>query len=291
MAIANIPTIQRAAVSNGVNVFYREAGSKANPTLLLLHGFPTSSNQFRNLIPVLAQKYHVLAPDLPGFGFTTVPVEYPHTFANIADTINLFLERLEIRKFAVYIFDYGAPTGLRLALKRPHDILAIISQNGNAYVEGLGDFWQTIHPLWVDKPSQSVLDETAKNLLTIDATKWQYETGTANVEGLDPAAWTLDQSLLDQPGQKEIQLSLFQDYQTNIELYPAFQEWFRKSNVPILAVWGKNDPIFIPAGAEAFTRDSANAEVKYIEAGHFALESNLEEIAEEILKFLQKHHI
>lgn len=289
--MSNIPTTKFVTVSNGVKVFYREAGSRKNPTFLLLHGFPTSSNQFRHLITILAPHYHILAPDLPGFGFTETPQDYVHSFDNLANTVDLFLDHLDIKKFAVYIFDYGAPTGLRLALKRPKDIVAIVSQNGNAYEEGLGDFWSTLHPLWKDEKNEAVRNEVAENLLTLAATKWQYETGAANPELLDPAAWTLDQSLLDRPGQKEIQLTLFIDYQTNIKLYPDFQRWFRESNVPILAIWGKNDLIFIAPGAEAFKRDSKNAEVKLIDAGHLALESNLEEISVEIVRFFAKHNI
>lgn len=287
----NVPTTNFVTVSNGVKVFYREAGSRSSPTFLLLHGFPTSSNQFRHLITALSPRYHILAPDLPGFGFTETPPEYIHSFANFADTVEAFLERLEIKKFAIYIFDYGAPTGLRLALKRPKDVLAIVSQNGNAYTEGFGDFWSAVYPLWKENPSAAERDKAAGNLLTLAATKWQYETGVSNVEALDPAAWTLDQSLLDRPGQKEIQLSLFIDYQNNVSLYPEFQRWFRESDVPILAIWGKNDLIFIPPGAEAFKRDSKNVEVKLIDAGHLALESNLEEIAAEILTFFVKYHI
>lgn len=290
-SIQSLPTTKYVTLPNGVKLFYREAGSSDNPTFLLLHGFPSSSNQFRNLITALAPRYHILAPDLPGFGFTETPADYAHTFANLADTIDAFLQSQSIKKFAIYIFDYGAPTGLRLALKRPHDILAIVSQNGNAYEDGFGDFWSIVHPLWKGTPTQAVKDEVAGNLLTLGATKFQYETGTPNVEVIDPAAYTLDQALLDRPGQKDIQLGLFIDYQNNVKLYPEFQKWFKESNVPILAIWGKNDVIFIPPGAEAFKRDSKNAEVKFLDAGHFALESSLEEIAGEILVFFSKHHI
>ena len=290
-AISNIPTTKYVTVSNGVKVFYREAGSTRNPTFLLLHGFPSSSNQFRHLITALAPQYHILAPDLPGFGFTETPSDYIHNFANLASTVEAFLEILNVQKFAIYIFDYGAPTGLRLALKRPADILAIVSQNGNAYNDGFGDFWSVVRPLWDGTPNQTTKDEAAGNLLTFAATKFQYETGTPNIEALDPAAWSLDQALLDRPGQKEIQLSLFIDYQNNVELYPEFQRWFRETNVPILAIWGKNDVIFIPPGAEAYKKDSKNAEVKLIDAGHFALESNVEEIGKEILTFFAKHNI
>ena len=290
-SIQNVTTTKYVTVSNGVKIFYREAGSRNDPTFLLLHGFPSSSNQFRRLITALAPRYHILAPDLPGFGFTETPVNYVHNFANLADTVDAFLGSLEIKKFAIYIFDYGAPTGLRLALKRPNDILAIVSQNGNAYEEGFGGFWSFVHPLWKGTPSQAVRDEAAGNLLTLAATRFQYETGTPNIQALDPAPWILDQALLDRPGQKDIQLGLFIDYQNNIPLYPEFQRYFRESDVPILAIWGKNDVIFIPPGAEAFKRDSKTAEVKLIDAGHFALESNLEEIAGEIVTFFAKYRI
>jgi len=287
----NIPTTAFVTVSNGVKVFYREAGSREHPTFLLLHGFPTSSNQFRHLITLLSPRYHILAPDLPGFGFTETPADYVHNFANLANTVDFFLESQKIKRFAVYIFDYGAPTALRLALKRPNDIMAIISQNGNAYTEGLSAFWESLKPLWQEPNNESIRSGVATSLLTRAPTKWQYETGTTNVASLDPAAWTLDQALLDRPGQKDIQLGYFIDYPNNVKLYPEFQKWFKESNVPILAIWGKNDPFFIPPGAEAYKRDSKNAEVKFVDGGHFALESNLEEIAGEILKFFQKHGI
>ena len=291
MASTQIPTANYITISNGVRVFYREAGSRANPTFLLLHGFPTSSNQFRHLITLLSGKYHILAPDLPGFGFTTTPLGFKHSFDIIAETISLFLDALNIQKFAVYIFDYGAPTGLRLGLRRPHDVLAIVSQNGNAYTDGLGDFWKTIEPLWQVYPAKEILDEAASNLLSLAGTKWQYETGVPDVNALDPAAYTLDQALLERPGQKDIQLGLFMDYKNNLALYPEFQEWFRETNVPVLAIWGKNDLIFIPPGAEAFKRDSKNAEVKFVDSGHFALETHVEEIAREILDFFSKYSI
>jgi pimeloyl-ACP methyl ester carboxylesterase len=286
-----VPTTKFATLSNGVKLFYREAGNPSSPTFLLLHGFPSSSFQYRNLITALAPTYHILAPDLPGFGFTEPPADFPHTFDYLADTVALFLDQLKIRKFAVYIFDYGAPTGLRLALQRPQDILAIISQNGNAYSEGFGDFWQVLQPFWKDPTNQAIRDDVAQKLLTIDATKWQYETGTKDPTAIDPAAWTLDQALLGRPGQRDIQLDLFDNYQTNVKLYPEFHKYFEKSNVPILAIWGKNDPIFIPPGAEAYKRDSKNAEVMFVDAGHFALESNLNEIVDGISRFFEKHRV
>lgn len=286
-----IPATQFTTLSNGVKLFYREAGKLTNPTFLLLHGFPSSSFQYRNLITALAPKYHILAPDLPGFGFTETPTGVKVTFAYIADTIELFLDQANVKTFAVYIFDYGAPTGLRLALKRPSDVVAIVSQNGNAYTDGLGDFWQVLQPLWKDPANQEIRDDVASKLLTIAATKWQYETGAKDPAAIDPVVYTLDQALLDRPGQKDIQLDLFNDYQTNIKLYPEFHKYFQQTNVPVLAIWGKDDEIFIPPGAGAYKRDSKNAEVKLIDAGHFALESNLNEIVEEIYHFFQKHGI
>jgi len=283
-------TVNQIALPSGVNVFYREAGtpSATRPTFLLLHGFPTSSHQFRHLIPKFSSEYHVVAPDLPGFGFTTYPADYKPTFGNLASTIDEFLTEKKINKVIIYIFDYGAPTGLRLALKRPTGVVGIVSQNGNAYVEGLGEFWDEPRSVWKDN-SPAVRDDLAGKLLTFEATKWQYETGAQDVSKLEPEAYWLDQVLLDRPGQKDIQLDLFVDYETNLSFYPEFQKWFRETNVPILAVWGKNDPIFISPGAEAYKRDSKNAQVVLIDAGHFALESNLDEVTDHIKTFFKAH--
>ncbi|KAI8577919.1 hypothetical protein K450DRAFT_249883 [Umbelopsis ramanniana AG] len=278
---------------DGINVFYREAGSRNNATILLLHGYPSSSHQYRNLIPILADRYHVLAPDLPGFGFTEVPSDrqYQYTFENFAKTIGDFVTALNVKSFAVYVFDYGAPTGFRLALTRPDlKITAIISQNGNAYVEGLGDFWAPIQRLWKDNSKQN--REALLPALTLEGTKSQYFDGVPKdlLERIQPESYHLDQALLERPGNKDIQLGIFYDYRTNVDLYPQFQAYIKDNNVPVLAIWGKNDGIFIPAGAEAFKRDNpSNTVVKLLDAGHFALETHVEEIGIDIISFLGSH--
>ena len=281
-------TYNNITLTPNTTVSYISAGSPTLPTLLLLHGFPSSSNQFRNLIPRLSATYHVLAPDLPGFGLTTYPSDYDFTFDNIALTISAFLTALNIATYAMYIFDYGAPVGLRLALANPSSIKAIISQNGNAYVEGLGHpFWDPIEALWAE-PSTQNYEVVRSDVLTLEATAYQYTAGVPpdDLPLVDPAAYTYDflknvQTQADQ----ERQLALFYDYRTNVAKYPAFQAYFRESQVPLLAVWGKNDPSFVPAGAEAFKKDLPRAEV-FVDAGHFALETKVEEIAAETLKFL-----
>ncbi|KAI1175171.1 alpha/beta-hydrolase [Nemania sp. FL0916] len=278
--------------ADGLNIFYREAGAKDAPVILLLHGFPSSSFMFRNLIPLLAGSYRVIAPDLPGYGFTEVPAErgYEYTFANFAKTVGALLDELKIKKFAVYIFDYGAPTGLRLALERPDAVTAIISQNGNAYVEGFGkDFWAPIQKYW-DSGSQEDR-EALRGLLTFDTTKFQYTNGSPHPTKVEPETYHLDQALMDRPGNKDIQLDLFYDYRTNVGLYPDFQQYFRSSNVPVLAVWGKNDIIFVPPGAEAFKRDVKDLELHFLDTGHFAIETNEVQFADWISGFLKKHGI
>ena len=277
---------------DGVDLFYRSAGSESSPVILLLHGFPSSSHQFRNLITHLAPSYRVIAPDLPGFGFTVVPEDrkYKYTFASLATTIGAFVDALKLTKFAIYIFDYGAPTGLRLALERAEAITAIISQNGNAYDEGLGEFWNPIRALWASKSSED--REVLRNsILTPEATKWQYHNGAPIPDSIPPETYHLDQALMERPGNKEIQLDFFEDYGSNLPLYPKFQEYFRTSNVPVLAAWGKNDEIFVSPGAEAFKRDVKKLEVHLIDAPHFALETNEKFFAEMIIGFLQKHGI
>jgi pimeloyl-ACP methyl ester carboxylesterase len=268
--------------ADGVNVFYREAGAADAPVILLLHGYPTSSHMFRELIPRLAGKYRVIAPDLPGFGFTTVPAErkYKYTFDALAKTVEAFVDALGLKRYAIYIFDYGAPTGLRLAVAHPERVTAIISQNGNAYEEGLGDAWDPIKAYWKE-PTQKHRD-ALRQFLTLEATKWQYTHGVADPESVAPESYTLDAVLLERPGMAEIQLDLFLNYASNVALYPAFQEYFRKAQPPLLAIWGKNDPFFIPAGAAAFRRDNPNAVVTMLDTGHFALETHVEEIASEI---------
>jgi pimeloyl-ACP methyl ester carboxylesterase len=269
---------------DGVNLFYREAGSPTAPVFLLLHGFPSSSFQYRNLIPLLAAKYHVLAPDLPGFGFTEVPEQrkYTYTFESFKNTVKAFLDKLGVEKFAMYVFDYGAPTGFRLALERPDAVTAFVSQNGNAYVEGLGSFWDGVKKYWEDPKAEN--REALQWLTGFDATKFQYVTGAPDANVLAPEAWHLDAALLARPGNDAIQLDIFYDYRKNVELYSQFQKFFREKQPRALIIWGKNDPIFIPPGAEAFKRDLPHATVKLVDGGHFALESHLEEIANEILK-------
>jgi len=276
--------------ADGLKIFYREAGPKDAPVILLLHGFPSSSHQYRNLIPLLSHKYRVIAPDLPGFGFTEVPAElgYKYNFDNIATSIEAFLDALSIKKFSVYIFDYGAPTGLRLALRRPESIQAIISQNGNAYEEGLGPIWAPIQAYW-KSGSKEDRETVSATMLSLDSVKWQYDTGSK--VPVVPEAPYLDFVLMQRPGNFEIQLDLFYDYKSNLKIYPHVQEYFRKSQVPTLVAWGKHDQIFIPPGAEAFKRDLKDVEVHLLDAGHFTVETNTQDIAELILKFLEKNGI
>ncbi|KAH7399282.1 Alpha/Beta hydrolase protein [Pyrenochaeta sp. MPI-SDFR-AT-0127] len=278
-------------LSSGENVFYREAGLSTNPTVLLLHGYPSSSHQYRKLIPVLSPHYHVIAPDLPAFGFTSVPDNYTYTFDNIAETVDTFLTELPNppQKYSIYVFDYGAPTGFRIALKHPEKIQAIISQNGNAYDEGLGAFWDPIKLLWASNEAST--RDPLRPFLEIEGTKGQYFGGTVDPSAISPESYSLDQYLLDRPGIKEIQLDIFYDYRTNPPLYPSWQKWLRESQVPVLAVWGKNDPIFVYPGAEAFKRDVEKAEVHLLDASHFAVESHANEIGALIIAFLGRHGI
>lgn len=276
----SLPVVStRTIQADGVEVFFREAGDPSAPAILLLHGFPTSSLMFRELIPRLAQRYRVIAPDLPGFGFTSVPAErnYTYTFESIATTIGAFTEALGLTRFAIYIFDYGAPTGLRLALKHPERITAVVSQNGNAYLEGLGDAWDPIKAYWKE-PTQEHRD-ALRGVLQSDATKWQYTHGAPADRAIDPATYTLDVALMQRPGNADIQLDLFLDYASNLKLYPAFQEYFREYQPPTLAIWGRHDPFFIPAGAEAYKKDNPDATVTLLDTGHFALETHVEEVA------------
>ena len=276
---------------DGFKIFYREAGDPQKPAVLLLHGFPTSSHMFRNLIPLLAGDYHVIAPDLPGFGFSDAPGrdQFQYTFENVARVMGDFVEQIGLQKFAVYVFDYGAPTGLRMALRFPERITALISQNGNAYVEGLSKDWAPVQKYW-EHPTPENRD-ALRMLQTLETTRWQYHHGVTNPgERIAPEAIALDQALLDRPQSAEIQLDLIGDYKTNVALYPKFQEFFRKHKPPILAVWGKNDPFFLPAGAEAFRRDNPSAKVVFYDTGHFALETHATEIGAEINSFLAGVH-
>jgi pimeloyl-ACP methyl ester carboxylesterase len=273
---------------DGLNIFYREAGKKPSPALLLLHGFPTSSHMFRNLIPILARHYHIVAPDFPGFGQTDLPShkEFAYTFENLAEVMGKFTEAIGLKKFSIYIFDYGAPVGLRVAFKHPERIQTIISQNGNAYVEGLSDGWDPIRAYWKE-PSQANRD-ALRSMLTPQTTEFQYLHGVADKSLISPDGRSLDDFYLARPGAHEAQLDLFLDYAKNVEMYPEFQEFFRTSRPPFLAVWGRNDPFFLPAGAEAFKRDIPNAEVQFFDTGHFALETHCDEIGAAIIRFLQK---
>ncbi|HLZ12268.1 MAG TPA: alpha/beta hydrolase [Candidatus Acidoferrum sp.] len=272
----------------GKRIFYREAGRETAPTILLLHGFPTSSHMFRNLIPALAERYHVVAPDLPGFGFSDAPSrnEFRYTFENLSKTIEGFTQSIGLARFAIYVFDYGAPVGFRLALAHPERITAIISQNGNAYVEGLSRGWSPIEKYWKDATPEN--REALRGFLKPETTKWQYVHGVRDESLVAPETYELDSALLARPGNDEIQLDLFLDYASNVALYPKFQEYFRTKQPSLLAVWGKNDPFFLPAGAEAFKRDNANAEVHFYDTGHFALETHHEEIAGAIKDFLSR---
>jgi pimeloyl-ACP methyl ester carboxylesterase len=273
---------------DGLKIFYREAGADTSPALLLLHGFPTSSHMFRDLIPALADDYHVVAPDLPGFGFSDAPgrAQFKYTFDHLAGVIDRFTTVAGLARYAIYVFDYGAPVGFRIATRRPERVTAIISQNGNAYEEGLSEGWNPIQRYWKEPTPEN--RATLRDFLTPEATKWQYMHGVHDESLVAPESYTLDSALLARPGNDEIQLDLLLDYASNVALYPRFQEYFRTHQPPMLAVWGKNDPFFLPAGAEAFKRDNRNAEVRFIDTGHFALETHASEIAAAIRDFLTK---
>ena len=286
---ASIPrTTLHRIVADGVQIFYRAAGPVDAPVILLLHGFPTSSHMFRELIPRLATRYRVIAPDLPGFGFTTILEErkYIYSFDSLATTMLAFVNALGLDRYALYVFDYGAPVGFRLAVARPDAITAIISQNGNAYDEGLSHAWDEIRRYW-DDPSAQNRDALHDALLTFDATRAQYTTGVQDPDSIAPESYILDWALLQRPGNQEIQLDFVFNYSSNIALYPVFQKYFREDNPPLLAIWGRNDPFFKPAGAEAFLNDNPNAEVVLLNTGHFALETHVDEIAASIHRFLE----
>jgi pimeloyl-ACP methyl ester carboxylesterase len=272
--------------ADGVKVFYRQAGPRDAPVVLLLHGFPTSSFQYRELIPRLADRYRVIAPDLPGFGFTEVPAErkYVYSFDSLAKTILAFTDALELTRYALYVFDYGAPTGFRLAMWRPDRVATIVSQNGNAYEEGLGDAWAPIQRYWSNPSAEN--REAVRRELSPDGLRSQYTYGVRHPETIAPEGYTLDAAMIARPGNMDIQLDLFLDYANNVKLYPSFQEYFRKSKPPLLAIWGRHDPFFIPAGAEAFRRDNPNAAVQFLDTGHFALETHVEEVAAAMRTFL-----
>lgn len=278
----------RTADTNGHRVFYREAGEPDNPAVLLLHGFPTSSHMFRELIPRLANRYHVVAPDLPGFGNTVSPPrgEFDYTFDNLAAAIAGFVETIGLNRYALYVFDYGAPVGYRLAVQRPERIAAIISQNGNAYEEGLSESWNPIRAYWKD-PSPTNR-EALRAFLSAESTVWQYTHGVLDATAVSPDGYSLDTYYLSRPGAAEVQLDLFRDYQSNVALYSTFQEYFRTYSPPLLAIWGRNDPFFLSAGAEAHRRDIADAEIRLLDTGHFALETHVDDIATAMDVFLGK---
>jgi pimeloyl-ACP methyl ester carboxylesterase len=271
----------------GLRLFYREAGDPKSPTILLLHGFPTSSHMYRHLIPLLADRYHVVAPDLPGFGFSDAPdrAHYRYTFDNLAKAIDGFTEALGLQHFAIQVFDYGAPVGWRLAAAHPERITAIVTQNGNAYEEGLSTGWSPIQRYW--REPNAANRAALREFFKPDSIKWQYVHGAPEAL-IEPESYTLDSALLARPGNDDIQLDLFLDYAGNVALYPKFQAYFRERHPPLLAVWGKNDPFFLPPGAEAFKRDNPNAQVHFYDTGHFALETHGSEIGAEILGFLDR---
>jgi pimeloyl-ACP methyl ester carboxylesterase len=274
-------------ILEGLNIFYREAGSVNAPVVLLLHGYPTSSFMFRNLIPKLADKYRVIAPDLPGFGFSDAPArkDFNYTFDNLALAMQGFIDKLGLKKLVIYIFDYGAPVGLRIALNNPEKIRGIISQNGNAYLEGLSTGWTGFQKYWQEPTTEN--RETLREFISIRVTRFQYEHGVTDNSLIAPETYTLDQHFLDQPEHVEIQLDLILDYRTNVVMYPKFQAYFREYKPPVLAVWGNKDPYFLPAGAEGYKKDNPDAIVKFYDTGHFALETHGEEIGNDILEFLE----
>jgi len=285
---APITVHYRSAMIDGVKMFFREAGPASAPVVLLLHGFPTSSHMFRNLIPALADRYHVIAPDYPGFGQSEAPAhtQFAYTFGHYADMVDTLLGQLGAASYTMYVMDYGAPVGYRLALKHPERVSGLIIQNGNAYDEGLREFWDPIKAYWADGTPQR--REALSGLVTLDTTKFQYTDGVKDLSRISPDNWVHDQALLDRPGNKDIQLDLFYDYRTNVPLYPEFQKFFRERKPPALIIWGKNDKIFPEDGAHPYLRDLPGAELHILDTGHFALEDKLDEMAPLINDFLDR---
>ncbi|KQY48507.1 MULTISPECIES: alpha/beta fold hydrolase [Rhizobium/Agrobacterium group] len=284
-------THHRTTSVEGVELFYREAGEKGAPVVVLLHGFPSSSHMYRNLIPALANHYHVIAPDLPGFGLSAMPSssEFEYSFATFSDVIAGLLEQLGAERYALYVMDYGAPTGFRLALAHPDRVTALIVQNGNAYEDGMGDFWGVTRAYWAD--NGPVNRDALRPFLSLDGTRFQYLTGTKDETRIDPAAWLYDQLFLDRPGSTDIQLDIIYDYRTNVGLYPDFHAYFRAHQPPALILWGENDPIFLPEGARAFLRDLPEAELHFFDTGHFALEDKADEMIPVMRDFLARNLI
>ncbi len=282
-------TLHKTMEIEGLEIFYREAGPKDAPTILLLHGFPTSSHMFRNLIPALADRFHVLAPDYPGFGNSAMPKvdEFDYSFDHFSEVIDGFIEQLGLKKYSLYLFDYGAPVGYRIATKHPERVESLIVQNGNAYDEGLGEFWDPIKTYWQEKTQESA-EVLKNNLLTLEATKWQYTNGVRHLEAIAPDNWFHDQFLMDRPGNKEIQLQLFYDYGSNPPLYPKWQAYFKEYQPPMLIAWGRNDYIFPAEGAYPYQKDLKHIEFHLLDTGHFALEEDNDLIAGMIRDFLEK---
>ena len=279
----------RTAAVGDHQIFYREASDPNQASLLLLHGFPSSSHMFRNLIPLLSDRFHIVAPDFPGFGFSQSPprAQFAYTFDNLAKVVESLTETISLKRYALYVFDYGAPVGFRLAVAHPERVTAIVSQNGNAYEEGLSDAWDPIRRYWA-QPTGENRDALRDALLTFEGTRWQYTHGVDKAQSIAPESYTLDAALLERPGNKDIQLDLFLDYASNLKLYPVFQKYFRDAKPPLLAIWGKHDPFFIPPGAEAYRRDNPNAVVEFLDTGHFALETYVEEIARAIGQLMDR---
>jgi pimeloyl-ACP methyl ester carboxylesterase len=286
---ARYPTLHKTVKVAGLEIFYREAGPEGAPTILLLHGFPTSSHMFRALIPALSDRYHLVAPDYPGFGHSAMPTvdQFEYTFDRLADVMDQFVQQLGLTKYSLYVMDYGAPVGFRLALKHPERVQALIVQNGNAYEEGLREFWKPFRTYW---DARTEANATAlRKFLVLEATRWQYTHGVRNPETISPDNWLLDQALLERPGNAEIQLRLFFDYGSNPPLYPAWQAYFRAHQPPTLVVWGKNDHIFPVEGARPYARDLRTIETHLLDTGHFALEEDGAVIAQHMRRFLMKH--
>ncbi len=282
-------TTFRTVSIDGLDIFYREAGSRSNPTILLLHGFPTSSHMFRNLMTALGDRFHLVAPDYPGYGNSSMPTvdEFDYTFDRLGEIVEKFITAIDLKKYSLYVMDYGAPIGYQIAAKYPERVEALIVQNGNAYEEGLREFWEPIKAYWQDRSPENA--DKLRPFFTLETTKWQYTNGVRNLEAISPDTWNMDQPFLDRPGNDEIQLALFYSYGTNPPLYPQWQEYFRKYQPPTLIVWGQNDYIFPAEGAYPYKRDLKDVEFHLLDTGHFALEEDGDAIADHISRFMTAH--